>query len=68
MMVMARPVRNGTCKTCGGRIRHYPAEALVDSASTARWAHLDRADWIDNPHDPDPTDESIAAAGVESGT
>ncbi|MCV7208762.1 hypothetical protein [Mycolicibacterium canariasense] len=57
-----RPVRNGTCKVCTGAVRHYPPPAGVDGPGA--WAHLNRADWIDNPHDPDPTDEAIAAAQV----
>lgn len=56
---MARPTRNGTCRKCHGRIRHYPAPG--DGGSGA-WAHMDRTDWLDDPHDADPTDESIAAA------
>lgn len=56
---MARPVRNGTCRNCHGRIRHYPVPS--DRGSGA-WAHMDRADWIHSPHEADPTDESIAAA------
>lgn len=57
---MGRPDRNGECKTCGGKIRHYPHV----SVAARQWAHMDRADWIDNPHDPDPTDASLAAAGL----
>lgn len=64
---MARPERNGVCKTCGGRIRHYPAPALVADDSPGRWAHMDPADWKSNPHEADPTEASIAAAGVVTG-
>lgn len=61
---MGRAERNGTCKRCGGPIRHYPPPdgAGMDPAKT--WAHLNRGDVVDDPHDPEPTAESLAAAGV----
>lgn len=57
---MPRPERNGTCSICRGKVRHYPS--LTEGPG--QWAHLDRSDWIDNPHDPAPTTESVAAAGL----
>ncbi|MCV7230646.1 hypothetical protein [Mycolicibacterium komossense] len=71
---MPRPERNGTCEICDGKVRYYPpVEQIVTADPNAvdsfppnvpagKWAHLDRADWIDNPHEPAPTKESIAAA------
>ena len=41
--------RQGTCTVCDGRIYRYP---LGDSMGS--WVHLDKADWVDNPHDPVP--------------
>lgn len=46
-MIVAIESRNGICTTCGGKIHRYPNP---NPASTDGWAHLDRADWIDNPH------------------
>ena len=58
---MPKPIRNGTCATCDGKVRHYPDPAGVGPGA---WAHLDPGDWIDTPHDPDPTPESLEAAGI----
>lgn len=54
-----RPERNGECATCHGQIRHYPPAA---GPGPGAWAHLNRADWMSNPHDPNPTAASIEAA------
>ena len=61
---MGRIERNGDCKTCGGRIRFYPAANQLDQSSVARWTHLNREDWITNPHEAAPTDDTLAAAGL----
>lgn len=58
-----RPIRNADCGTCGGQIRHYPSPA--GSAGPGAWAHLNRADWIGNPHEPNPTEAAITAAQVQ---
>lgn len=41
--------RQGTCTVCDGRIYRYPLGDTMGS-----WVHLDKADWVDNPHDPVP--------------
>lgn len=41
--------RRGECKHCAGQIYRYPLGDTMGS-----WAHLNRADWIDSPHDPEP--------------
>lgn len=61
---MGRIERNGECQTCNGRIRFYPATNQLDQDDIGRWSHLDRADWISNPHDPAPTADTLAAAGL----
>lgn len=57
-----RPERNGECATCHGQIRHYPPPA--SGPGPGAWSHLNRADWMTNPHDPNPTAASIEAAQV----
>jgi hypothetical protein len=52
---MAFEHRDGTCTTCAGRIYRYP-HPQRDHLDV--WAHLDRADWIDNPHDPVPRQDA----------
>ena len=37
-------------------------QRLGAAAVSQSWAHLDRAGWIDNPHDPVLSAEAIAAA------
>jgi hypothetical protein len=62
-----KPERNGTCAVCDGRIRYYPPGlASGDPYANTSWAHLNRADWIDNPHSPQPTPQSLEAAGLTS--
>lgn len=56
-----RPVRNGECATCHGQIRHYPPPA---EDGPGAWAHLNKADWIKNPHEPNPTEAALEAAQV----
>ena len=34
---------------------------------TEYWSHIDREDWIDNPHKPEPTEESLRKAGLSHG-
>lgn len=61
---MPRPERTGVCGRCHGKIRYYPHfSGDVDFGS---WAHLDRADWIEDPHDPEPIPETLRAAGLPS--
>ncbi|OCB59679.1 hypothetical protein A5722_04705 [Mycobacterium vulneris] len=43
--------RRGECKHCHGQIYRYP---LGDSFGA--WSHLDTADWIENPHNPEPVE------------
>ncbi len=56
--------RSGTCRVCEGPLRFYPrppgsAEApIADNESAGDWAHLNPADWKDNPHAPDPQENS----------
>lgn len=57
---MAFEHRDGTCTTCSGRIYRYPHP---HSDHPDVWAHLDRADWIDNPHDPVPHTDAHCACG-----
>lgn len=56
---MPRPERNADCTVCGGRIRHYPDPA---GAGAGAWAHLNRDDWLTDPHDPQPSADALAAA------
>ena len=56
--------KRGTCKTCKGAIHFYPvlheAEPIVIGEKVlGEWAHIDPADWVDNPHAVDP-EESVA--------
>ncbi|QEA10804.1 hypothetical protein [Mycobacterium phage Weirdo19] len=58
--------RSGTCKVCEGPVRSYPVPvddegATVADNDTDRWAHLNPADWMDNPHAPDPQENSTDA-------
>lgn len=48
---MALENRQGVCATCDGPIWKYPHP---DPAQGDRWAHLNTADWLENPHDPSP--------------
>lgn len=49
------PSRYADCKTCGGRIHHYPPPSSDIAAPAAgTWVHLSRADWVDNPHVAEP--------------
>lgn len=53
---MAMETRDGTCKTCDGKIWRYPHPEPDQFPD--KWAHLNRADWIDNPHEAEPVEES----------
>lgn len=48
---MAVEDRTGECATCDGRIYRQP-NLLPDVPD--KWFHRDKADWLDNPHDPTP--------------
>jgi hypothetical protein len=54
------PKRNGVCKTCGGRIYHYPPPDPITAGSLgiSVWAHVERADWVDNPHAAEPEENA----------
>lgn len=57
--------RSSTCQRCDGHIRYYPRPgvdedtALADEA-VGNWAHMDRADWVDDPHEPVPVEDEEA--------
>jgi hypothetical protein len=61
---VALPKRHHTCKTCNGRIHFYPqpgqalpprgAGGYLHEHVSGAWAHLDRKDWLDNPHPAEP--------------
>ena len=58
-----RGEKRGTCKTCKGAIHFYPARhdaepVVVGDAAVGAWAHLDPADWVDNPHQAEPAEEA----------
>lgn len=64
MAMITRKQVAGTCSVCGGGARFYPApvsdaQALAetpdDVETTGQWVHLDRADWVDDPHPVTPT-------------
>jgi hypothetical protein len=67
--IMPRIDRNGVCATCDGRIRMYPRVGMSPAyrEQTEYWSHIDREDWIDNPHKPEPTEESLRKAGLSHG-
>lgn len=48
------------CKVCDGRIHHYPPPDPITEGplGVSTWAHLDAADWIDNPHTAEPKEEA----------
>lgn len=59
-----RRQRSAPCKVCGGELRFYP-EPLTDEAAmiaegetAGAWSHLNPADWITNPHAPEPDEET----------
>lgn len=62
--------RSATCLTCKaagrtGHIRYYPRPGVDEDTAAAdeavgNWVHLDRADWVDDPHEPLP-DEGEAS-------
>ena len=58
---MARPERNGVWK-----IRYYPPNDVAPIPRAGTWAHLNREDWIDRPHEAEPTAESARKAGIAS--
>lgn len=54
MSPIARFQKSGVCTVCGGPVWFYPApiDPVDDPAGEqGTWAHLDRADWVDTPHD-----------------
>lgn len=63
-----RGQKRGTCKTCNGPIHFYPQSRHIDGDPivgdddeiAGDWAHLNAADWITNPHAPDPIEEPAA--------
>lgn len=57
-----KPQRFSDCVQCRGRIRWYPNLAADDSGRTGSWAHLNRADWINDPHDAVASEEAQRAA------
>lgn len=48
--------KSGTCSTCDGDVRFYPAAVTEEQAiaegtePSGTWTHLDPADWVGNPH------------------
>lgn len=54
MPSFARFQQSGTCSTCNGAVRFYPAP--VDDPTEdpdgelGEWVHLNPADWRDDPH------------------
>jgi hypothetical protein len=59
-----RRQRSAPCGTCNGELRFYPKPladkaAMVAEAETAgEWSHLNPADWLANPHLPDPQENT----------
>ncbi|GJJ24178.1 hypothetical protein [Mycolicibacterium mageritense] len=58
-----RRQRSGTCRVCNGEGRFYPKplaeDDMVAEVETAgEWAHLNPADWINNPHPFDPQENT----------
>lgn len=57
---MAFEHRDGTCTICSGRIHRYPHPQRDHPDD---WAHLDRADWIDDPHPAVPRVDAECGCG-----
>lgn len=52
------PKRNGVCRTCGGRIHHYPPAAVIAGQPvTNTWAHVNPGDWLSHPHPAEPKED-----------
>lgn len=56
-----RGQRTGKCRKCDGALRYYPrpgaAEDTAGPEVVGQWAHVDRRDWLDDPHEPDPIED-----------
>lgn len=59
-----RRQRSAPCGTCDGELRFYPEPLAGEAAMVAEeetqgaWAHLNPADWIRNPHPPNPQEDT----------
>ena len=59
-----RRQRSATCGTCKGALRFYPkpladeAAMVAETDTAGEWSHLNPADWVTNPHQPDPQENS----------
>lgn len=58
-----RRQRSGTCRTCNGELRFYPkpipeADMADEEQTEGDWTHLNPTDWINNPHPPDPQENT----------
>lgn len=57
-----RGQRSGKCRKCDGPIRYYPRPGVDEDTAEAdeavgNWAHMNSADWLDDPHEPDPIED-----------
>jgi hypothetical protein len=52
---MAIEDRTGVCATCDGRIYRRPN---MIEGTPDKWFHREKADWIDNPHEPTPKEST----------
>ena len=63
-----RAEKRDTCQTCRGPIHFYPARVdgaepvVVGETVIGAWAHLNPADWVDNPHPAEPAADEQASA------
>ncbi|KLI05778.1 hypothetical protein ABW05_24325 [Mycolicibacterium senegalense] len=58
-----RRQRSATCRTCEGKLRFYPkpldeAAMIAEDETEGAWAHLNVNDWINDPHPPDPQENT----------